>query len=155
MKSKPSVTAALFSAASACGLIISLALVSPAHADEKSPNLSQSLANRLSLFHDSSISAFGSTKGDIPGSPGSGLIAPFLGHYASHDDDSVGNGRDWAVSGTPMFGFDSNPEGLQRAKSSIFAGADVNAGYSLQLDPDDAQYSPTTFAFAYDLAGTV
>jgi hypothetical protein len=130
--------------------------MSPASArgDDVTGVSNQDQANRLSIFHDYSISAIGTTTGSLPGSPGSGFISPFLGNLTT--SEPANTDRAWAVSGTPLFGYDSNPEARKDAAGGLFVGADVNAVYALNLDPDDPGLGGSTnFLFSYDATGAL
>lgn len=159
MKSKRLVHAAWSNAASAClsvSCLLAVGLLSPAAArgDDVTAVSNQDQANRLSIFHDYSISAIGNTAGTIPGPPGSGFLSPFLGNAAT--TEPADTNRSWAVSGTPLFGYDSNPEARKDAAGGLFVGADVNAVYALDLDPDDPGLGGTThFLFSYDATGAL
>jgi hypothetical protein len=111
-------------------------------------------ANRLSLFHDYSIDAVGLTTGSIPGSAGTGVLAPAMGDYASTEPAEPG--RSFEINATPLAGYDSNPEARRFSQGSPFAGLDLDAVYYLDLGPGDPNLgSPTQFQFAYDLTGAV
>jgi hypothetical protein len=157
MKSFCLVRAAFITAARIVLCIVGLALAllsSSARADDLTAELNQNQANRLSIFHDYSISAIGTTPGNIPGSSGTGLATPLFGKFAS-TDNNVSN-RDWSVSATPLFGYDSNPEARSSAQDSLYTGLDANAIYYLQLDPNDKSWGgPTDFLFSMDVNGAL
>jgi hypothetical protein len=113
-----------------------------------------SQANRLSIFHDYSIDALGQTVGTGPGPSGSGELNPLLGSYAT--SEALDSERSYALSVTPIAGYDSNPEARRIGQGSLFGGADLGALYRIDLGPDDATVgSPTQFRFDYDLTGAV
>jgi hypothetical protein len=154
MKSKRMVRTRSVGAA-AVGLAIGVMFVSTARADDPTSVSRQGQANRLSLFHDYSLTAYGSSRGDIPGQPGGGLIASRLGSWTTTTVQTPED-RNWSISGTPLLGYDSNPEGRQFSKSSVFAGAEANARYTIDLDPDDPTWGgPTRFVFNYNVGGAL
>jgi hypothetical protein len=121
-------------------------------------NLTQSEANRLSLFHDYNLSVIGTTPGDtttLLTDPAGGVLAPMIGSSAGVGETQGGgeNGpqRSWYVSATPIVGYDSDPAALNHARGSAFLGADLNAGYTLAgILPNG---NPLGATFGYDIAG--
>lgn len=135
-----------------------LVLAPSALADEPTRANTQSQANRLSLFHDYGFSAFGTTSGRIPGQPGGGMLSSMMGGWAANSSRLAGDGGDraWSISATPLLGYDSNPEARPVSQASFFAGADLSASYSIDLEPNDPQWGGAThFVFGYDLAGAL
>jgi hypothetical protein len=115
-------------------------------------NLSQ--ANRLSIFHDYGLDSVGLYNGSVPGTPGSGMLTPLMGSWAS--TDTTGSSRFFELSASPIVGYDSNPEARRDAQGSIFGGADLNAMYRMNIGPDDPTIgSVNQFRLDYDATGAI
>jgi hypothetical protein len=82
------------------------------------------------------------------------MWASFMGTQPAGDVTPPDRG--WFISGTPFAGYDSNPEARHQERSSFFAGADLNAGYAIELEPNDPNMGgPARFELNYDLAGAI
>jgi hypothetical protein len=131
-----------------------LTLPNAAQADPVTDTTSYSQQNRLSLFHDYSIDVVGQTKPSIPGSPGSGVMNPLLGQYASTDAED--SGRWYELSATPLAGYDSNPDASRFPEGGAFVGLDLSAAIHCNFGPYDPTVgSPNQFKLSYDITGAV
>jgi len=144
--------------AAAAGAVAVFGLAANAvHADEHNSTVDQSQANRLSTFHDYGLNAFGATTGAVantPGSPGHGMWTSFMGTQPAADVTPPDRG--WYILGSPFVGYDTNPEARHEDRSSFFGGADLNAGYGIELEPNDPNLGgPAKFNMNYDLAGAI
>src|SRR5580658_6182740 len=151
MKLKRLIRSALPAAAGWCGVILALSVISTASADDVTANLNQSEAGRLSIFHDYGISSIGSTAGDIPDSGDGGIMTGYLGRWTT--DTPTPADKPWSISATPIFGYDSDPEGLKDERGSIFGGADLAANYTPNFTADNGD--PTSLDIGYDVTGAV
>ena len=151
MKLKRLIRSAPPVAAGLCGAILALSAISTASADDVTANLNQSEAGRLSIFHDYNISSIGSTASDIPDSGDGGLLTAYLGRWTT--DTPTSNDKPWSIYAAPVFGYDSDPEGLKNERGSIFGGLELAANYALNFTADNG--NPTKIDVGYDATGAV
>ena len=134
--------------------VLAAASANAVHAQDITANLRQSQANRLSYFHDYGISALGTTADSPPGAANNGgLVAPLLGSFASTVPEEP---KPFFLSATPLAGYDSDPDGQNRKRNSVFAGFDLTGQIEQHVgDLDPIVGYPLEASLTYNAQGAV